>query len=92
MKEKKYTLIISPIIPPLRRLRQEDCLEFEVSLGYIVRPCLGRKEGRKERKKGRKGGRKEGGAVPESTPSTHTGKPPVSFHHHTEEGWCSGKS
>jgi hypothetical protein len=28
-----------PVIPALRRLRQED-LEFKVSLSYIVRICL----------------------------------------------------
>jgi hypothetical protein len=28
-----------PVIPALRRLRQEDC-KFKVSLAYIVRPCL----------------------------------------------------
>lgn len=25
-----------PVIPDLRRLRQEDCFEFEVNLKYIV--------------------------------------------------------
>jgi hypothetical protein len=29
----------TPVIPAFRRLRQENC-EFEVSLGYIVRPYL----------------------------------------------------
>jgi hypothetical protein len=29
----------TPIIPELRRLRQENC-EIESSLGYLVRPCL----------------------------------------------------
>jgi hypothetical protein len=28
-----------PIIPELRRLRQED-LEFKANLDYLVRPCL----------------------------------------------------
>jgi hypothetical protein len=32
-----------PVIPALRRLRQE----FKASLGYIVRLCLQQKEGKK---------------------------------------------
>jgi hypothetical protein len=31
-----------PVIPALRRLRQEN-LEFEVSMKYMVRPCLKKK-------------------------------------------------
>jgi hypothetical protein len=34
---------LTPIIPTLRRLKQED-LEFKVSLAYIGRPCLKKKE------------------------------------------------
>jgi hypothetical protein len=32
----------TPIIPALRRLKQEN-FEFEVSLGYVARPYLGNK-------------------------------------------------
>jgi hypothetical protein len=35
----------TPILPALRRLRQEDW-KFKDSLGYITRPCLKKKEGR----------------------------------------------
>jgi hypothetical protein len=33
-----------PVIPALRRVRQEDC-EFKASLVYIVSPCLKTKRG-----------------------------------------------
>jgi hypothetical protein len=32
----------TPVIPALRKLRQEDH-KFKVSLGYIERPCLEKK-------------------------------------------------
>jgi hypothetical protein len=31
---------LAPVIPALRRPRQEDCCEFETILNYSVRPCL----------------------------------------------------
>jgi hypothetical protein len=39
-----------PVIPELRRLKQEDC-EFEVTLRYTATPCLnwGRGEERKSK-------------------------------------------
>jgi hypothetical protein len=54
-----------PVIPALRRLRQED-FEFKGSLCYKMRLCLKKKQGRMEglklerKKKGRKKGREEG--------------------------------
>jgi hypothetical protein len=36
-----------PIIPDFRRLGQEN-LEFKANLGYIVRPCLKRKQRKKK--------------------------------------------
>jgi hypothetical protein len=44
MKNKaRYNNACMPVIPALRRLRQEDH-EFKTSLGYIARPCLKIKE------------------------------------------------
>jgi hypothetical protein len=37
------------VIPAVRRLVRQENLEFEASLGYIMRPCL--KKTKKERKK-----------------------------------------
>jgi hypothetical protein len=49
-------------IPEQGKLKQEDS-EFDISLGYVARPCLKKwKEGRKKgRKEGKKEGRKKGG-------------------------------
>jgi hypothetical protein len=58
-------VMVHTVIPVLGRWRQEDC-EFEVKLGFTVRPCVkkGRKGGRKGERKGErqktKEGRKEG--------------------------------
>jgi hypothetical protein len=43
----------TPVIPALRRLRQEDH-EFEVDLSIIVRPCLKKKTKKKKNRKKRK--------------------------------------
>jgi hypothetical protein len=32
-----------PVTTPVRRLRQEEGLEFKISLSYIERPCRERK-------------------------------------------------
>jgi hypothetical protein len=45
----------SPIIPAPGRLRQKD-FKFQVSLGYIAKPCLKKK---KKKRKGGEGKRKE---------------------------------
>jgi hypothetical protein len=48
-----------PIIPALRKLRQEEC-EFEASLGCVAKHCFKKKEKKEERKERRKEGREEG--------------------------------
>ena len=35
--KKSQVWWLTPLIPALKRLRQEDCYEFEASLGYIKR-------------------------------------------------------
>jgi hypothetical protein len=37
-----------PVIPALRKLRQDDC-KFKASLGYITTPCLKKKKKNPER-------------------------------------------
>jgi hypothetical protein len=44
----------TPVVPALRRLRQENC-EFQASLDYIVKPCLKKNKTNKTKKKGKKG-------------------------------------
>lgn len=44
----------SPVIPALRKLKQDDCHKFKPSLGSIVKPCLKIKT--KQNKKTRGGG------------------------------------
>lgn len=50
-----------PVLSTVRKLRQGDCHEFEVSLEYRVRPCLENLERKKRTRVGdvRRGG--EGG-------------------------------
>jgi hypothetical protein len=54
-----------PVIPELRRLRQEDH-ECKASLGYIVRLCLSKREREREREREVESGNHDDGFSPNS--------------------------